>query len=209
MIKVLSIMSTDIQEEKPTTTYTRLVLEDSPNEDDCSNCRSDNEYFKSDSDSPTTVVDEPTVDEPTVDEPTVDEPTVDEPTVDEPTVDEPTVDEPTVEDETLNVNSQHNDYTSDSEDSDDYLEQMYLVSIDKKPKFVFNSKNKAMRFMEIKALEIADNCYNEDDSFQSVFVNENVQNDGYVVSVHCKFMIMQYERILHTLRVSTVRKVEV
>jgi hypothetical protein len=61
--------------------------------------------------------------------------------------------------------------------------------------------------MEIKAFEIADTCYNEDDSIESVFVSDD--QNGYVVSAYYKFMIMQYERNLHSLSLSTVRKIEV
>jgi hypothetical protein len=115
-------------------------------------------------------------------------------------------------DDRLNVNTieyvGHADTSSESEsDSDDFLEQMFLVSIDNQAKFVFKSKNLAMKFMEIKAFEIADTCYNEDDSIESVFVSDD--QNGYVVSAYYKFMIMQYERNLHSLSLSTVRKIEV
>ena len=104
--------------------------------------------------------------------------------------------------------------SSDSEDSDDYLNTMYLVSIDGEPKFVFESLKTARKFIEIKALDIADYCSSQDPSIQSVFVSEDDDVDSeenticrYTVSAYYKFMVVQYETKLHYLRLSTVETV--
>ena len=93
-----------------------------------------------------------------------------------------------------------------SEDSDDYIDTMYLVSVDNQPKFVFNSKKVARKFMEIKALEIADSCISNDTSIQNIFVSEEDVNK-YTISAYYKFMIVQYEVKLHSVSLSTVEKV--
>ena len=95
---------------------------------------------------------------------------------------------------------------STSEDSDDYIDAMYLVSVDNQPKFVFNSKKVARKFMEIKALEIADSCISNDTSIQNIFVSEEDVNN-YTISAYYKFMIVQYEVKLHSVSLSTVEKV--
>ena len=93
-----------------------------------------------------------------------------------------------------------------SEDSDDYLDMMYLVSIDNEPKFVFNSKKLAKKFMEIKAFEISDSCFSNDNSIQNIFVSSDTDNN-YVISAYYKFMIVKYEVKLHTVSLCTVQKV--
>ena len=93
-----------------------------------------------------------------------------------------------------------------SEDSDDYIDTMYLVSVDNEPKFVFNSKKVARKFMEIKALEIADSCILNDTSIQTIFISEE-DVDSYTISAYYKFVIVQYEVKLHSVSLSTVQKV--
>ena len=92
-------------------------------------------------------------------------------------------------------------------DIDDYLNCLYIVSVDKEPKFAFDSKAKAIKFMEMKAFDIADHCYENDSSIQSVFVIMNDDKESYCVTAHYKFMVVQYETVLHTLNCFSVQKI--